>query len=47
MKHLFTVCAVELPAEARIRIVMVSVDKDERRKPITICANHQKQHNGE
>lgn len=39
--HLLTAYAEELPAAARIRLVIVSADKDRRRKPITMCTNHQ------
>lgn len=42
----FTAYAEELPAAARIRLVIVSADKDKRKKPVTMCANHQKLNNG-
>ena len=38
-------CAVELPAAARLRLIVVSNDKYERRNPIKMCPNHQQEWN--
>lgn len=41
-----TACAEPLPDNARITIAIVPVDRDERKKPVTMCADHQQEWNG-
>ena len=38
-----TARAEELPGTARLRMIVVSSDKHERRNPIKMCANHQQE----
>ena len=39
-------CTEELPAAARLRMVIVSKDEDERRNPIKMCGTHQQEWKG-